>query len=117
MFNYKKVWYFPLLVLMVFFGCLWGEARAVNKRVIIFWGAPEQVLSDRDTTGSGQQAQELLVHTTILMPRLPKAMTSLGKVSDQETHRLGGKAMTPMVLSVLVALMAAGGTCRTTLTP
>ena len=93
MLNRTKILYSSLLVFTVLIGCLlWSEARAADKKVYIYFGAPEEILSDRDTTGSGQQAQELLMNTAILTPTLPKTMTSTGEISTQEQEKSEGEA-------------------------
>ena len=91
MFKHIKIWCLCPLVFMILLSCLWGEARAADKRVFIYFGSLEEVLSDRDTAGTGQQAQELLMSTTILVPTLPRTMTAPGEVSIQEKEDADGE--------------------------
>ena len=76
MFKKTKSWYFFFWLMMVLISSLGGEARAADKKVYVYFGEQEEVLTDRDTTGIGQEAHTLIMDTAVLIPTLPKAMTS-----------------------------------------
>jgi len=81
--------------------CLYGlpiEESAAQTTLFIIFGFPEEALLDRDTTGSGQKAQQLLINTAVLPTTMPKALTEVEETEKnvdeeerftQELNQLG----------------------------
>ena len=68
-----------LLVILLLYGSKWCRESAADATVVLSFGFSEETFADQDRSGSGHQAQELFLKTSVLTASMPKEVADSKK--------------------------------------